>query len=218
MAKDGVVVVGDSLLGYTERRAYVYWDINPDLLSEKKGAIETPYIELETFRYATHQHIAHIYTTRWSEVIRAYQPITERTLLFNYKLLQISNRWAYVYQDTRERIGYTEGLFTTTPLILKYPKYYNWNYIPQVINPEFNVWSYYNLDTDNITLKIVSDKGTSIYLNSGINRDKFVIKKISKHTWKIKVYVDHVFEPGEKVSLYVTMYDVKGNHLKPGMW
>ena len=218
MAKDGIIVVGDSLLGYTERVSYVYWDVNPDLISEKEVLIETPYIEIETFRYITHEHIDHLYTTRWSELIRAYQPVTEQIVTFNHKLIQFSNRYVYVYQDTRERIGYTEGLFTQTPLVLKYPKYYNWNYIPQIITPEFNVWSYYDLDTDNITIKIVSSKGTQIYLNSGINKDKFVIEKVASHQWKIKVYVDHVFEPGEKVSVYVTMYDVKGNYLKPGLW
>ena len=218
MANDGVVVVGDSLQGYTERNIYVSWDINPDLRNERKAGIEIPYYRFHNFRYATHEHIDHIYTTRWSEVVRAYQPITERSVIFNYKQLVTTSRHVYVYQDTRERVGYTEGLFTQTPLLLKYPKYYNWSYIPQVINPEFKVWSYYDIDEDNITIKVISSNGKRVILNSGVNKDKFSIQKLTEHTWKITVYIDEVFEPDEKVSVYVTMYDIKGNELKPGFW
>jgi len=218
MASEGVIVVGDSVEGYTERRIYVYWDINPDQTTERNCVIETPFYRIDDWRYATHEHIDHIYTTRWGLVVRAYQPITERTAYLNYKLIQVSNRYGYVYQDTRERHAFTEGLLTQTPLILKYPKYYNWKFIPQIINPEFNVWSYYDLDKDNITVKVLSDKGKQVILNSGTHKDKFVIEKVSKYVWKVKVYVDMVFEPGENVSVYVSMYDVKGNYLKPGLW
>jgi hypothetical protein len=218
MASEGILTVGDQIVGYSERNGYLYWDISPDLISERKVVIETPFYRLNSWRYGSYSAIDHIYTTRWAQVIRAYAPITERRIVFNFKLIQWSERTAYVYQDTRERIGFVEGLFTQTPLLLKYPKYYNWHYVPQVLTPEFYIWSFYELSTDDITLKIITDKGKQILLNSGKDKDKFKIEKVGDKKYKITVYVDEIFEEGEKVSVYLSAYDVKGNELKSGFW
>ena len=47
-----------------------------------------------------------------------------------------------------------ESFVRATPVILKYPKYHNWEYIPRKITPEFDVWSYYELDENSINLTI----------------------------------------------------------------
>ena len=218
MASEGILVVGDKVVGYTERNGYLYWDISPDLLSERKIVIETPFYRITNWRYVALEKIDHIFTTRYARVERAYQPITERKILLSYKLLQWSDRKIYAYQDTRERTIFVEGLFTQTPLLLKYPKYYNWHYVPQVLTPEFYIWSYYPLDENEITLKVVTDKGKKIVLNSAKDREKFKIEKLKNKKYKVTVFIDEVFEEGEKVSIYLSAYDIKGNELKPGFW
>lgn len=218
MASEGVLVVGDSIQGYTERNGYLYWDISPDLRDERKAFLEEPFYRVTTWRYGATRAIAHIYTTRWAQIKRAYQPISERKVYLSYKELHYSIRTAYVYQDTRERLGYTEALFTQTPLVLKYPKYYNWHYIPQILNPKFRIWSFYDLDLDSITLKITTDKGKLILLNSGKDKDKFKVEKIADKIYEVTIYVDQIFDEGEKVNLYLSCYDEKGNLLKDGFW
>ena len=218
MASEGIVTVGNQVVGYSERNCYCYWDINPDLTSNRDTVIEEPFYRLENYRYCIYNEIDHIYMTRWAYLVRAYAPITERHIKFNFKKVWYSNRIIYYYLDTRERLAFTEGLLTQTPLILKYPKYYNWNYIPQVINPEFYVWSYYKLDESSIILKVVSSSSTSITINSGLNPDKFKIEKVSKYMYKVRCYIEHIFEQGDQVSIYVSLNDEKGNYLKPGLW
>ena len=215
---DGIIIVGSQTIGFTERRVYVYWDIPPDLLSDRHSYMENPYRLFINTRYAGCNYIQHIYITRWVHVEYEPTPITEREVYLEYSLCQISERHIYFYPDSRERMVFAEGLFTQTPLLLKYPKYYNWNYIPQIISPEFIIWSFYPLDEDNITLVISTDQGTHLRYNSGTNPDSFRIEKITEEQYKVTVFIDHEFNNSEVVTCYLTAFDTKGNHLKDGMW
>lgn len=218
MADNGIIIIGGQVTGYSERNVTVLWDIAPDLISERHILIETPYFELFTSRYVTHQHIQYVYCTRWMICKVEEIPLTERKIFVHYALCTKSERTIYYYPDTRERLMFTEGLYTQTPLLLKYPKYFNWSYIPQVINPEFKIWSYYDLNELDITVKITSVAGFILYMNSGVHKDKFIISKDNEYIYTITVIIDHVFDPSDTVSCHVTAFDIKQNYLKPGMW
>jgi len=218
VADNGVVIIGGRTIGYTERNVHVYWDIAPDLITERTFHTPMPYYLIPNSRYVTHEHIQHVYITRWCHVEYDPQPISERHIFMHYALCAHSERKIYYYPDTRERWVFSECLLQNTPLLLKYPKYYNWNYIPQILNPEFILWSFYHIDESDIALQLMGSTGTNIYLNSGTAPDKFDIIQIAPDQFKITVHVDHVFEPNETVTCYLTAYDIKGNYLKPGMW
>ena len=217
LTTDGILILAGQTIGYTEREVYVSWDIAPDLLTHRFFYNEEGFYRKSTYRYGTHEHIAYYYITRWIHVEYTPTPITERNVYVHYALCGIDSRTCYYYTDTRDRIVFAEGLYTNTPLLLRYPKYYNWAYIPQVLNPEFRVWSYYDIIESDITLKVVSDNAT-IYVNSGTDPDKFTVIKETNNIYKIKVNVDHVFDPNETVTCYLSLYDVKDNYLKDGMW
>lgn len=218
VADNGIIILGDNTLGYTERNIYVYWDISPDLTSQRHIALEVPFYRVMSSREIAHQHIQYIYATRWMHVEYEPTPITERKIFIHYALCLTSERVVYYYPDTRERLIYTECLLINTPLLMKYPKYYNWNFVPQILSPNFILWSFYELDIANISLQIIGSSGTSIIKNSLSHKDSFTIEPISEYQYSITVTIDHVFSPGETVTCYLTAYDMKGNYLKPGMW
>lgn len=215
---DGIIIVGGQTIGFTERQVYVYWDIAPDLRSNRFGFCENPYYVRSTARYIDHVHIQYLYITRWVHVEYDPIPTADRWVYVHYARCEHSERTIYWYPDTKERYVFAEGLLTNTPLLLKYPKYFNWNYIPQVLNPEFRIWSHYPIQEDDITLKITTDQGTIIYINSGTHPDKVEIVPDGEKIYKITFHVDHVFDPGEVVSCFLSLYDVKNNYLKDGMW
>lgn len=218
MSDNGIVVIGGQTIGYTERNVYVYWDVSPDMSTERQFSIETPYYTINTARHVFYEDIQHIYTTRWVSMHYTPLPVSDRQMFVYYSQCMKSERFVYYHPDTAERLIYVESLLTTTPLLMKYPKYFNWNYVPQIVNPEFIVWAHYPLDLSNITLKITSTNGVLLSLNSGTNPDKFSIASIGNNQYKITFYVDYVFDPGDVVTCYVMAYDIKGNYLKPGMW
>lgn len=217
MADNGIIIIGDQTIGYTERETYVYWDISADVQSERTCFIETPYYLLSSARAVAMNYIQYIYSTRWTTYAQQIIPLSERFVFVHYSKCYSSERQTYYYPDTRERLAFAEGLLTQTPLLMKYPKYHNWNYIPQVLNPEFMLWSFYDLAEEDITVKMIGSTGTSVTVNSGVD-DVFTITKVADKQYKIKVIIDHTFDPGETVTCYITAYDVKGNHLKSGMW
>jgi hypothetical protein len=177
MANDGVIVVSDQTIGYTERLVHIQWDITPDSMTEREITLLKPYYSLNSTRNVAFVRIQYIYVTRWVAVSYTPIPISERSVFVHYSSRTMSERYVYYYPDTRERLAFFEGLFTNTPLLLKYPKYLNWNYVPQVLVPEFIIWSYYPLDLDNIVIKLVGSSGTILTLNSGVHQDKFVIAR-----------------------------------------
>jgi len=177
MANDGIVVVSDQTIGYTERLIHVQWDITPDLMTERELTLLKPYYSLYSARSINFARIQYLYMTRWIFLNYTPIPITERNIYVYYSLKTMSERYIYYYPDTRERLCYVESIFTNTPLLLKYPKYFNWTYIPQILTPEFIIWSYYPLDMDNVTIKIVGSSGTIINLNSGAHKEKFKITR-----------------------------------------
>ena len=218
VADNGIIIIGDQTIGYSERDTYIYWDVSSDMSSDRSCAIAVPYYQLINSRYVATEHIQHIYATRWVHIEYTPEPISERYIFMHYAACMHSERTVYYYPDTRERLMFVEGLLTATPLLMKYPKYYNWNYVPQILNPQFTIWSHYDLEETDVTLKIISSGGATIYLNSGTSPDAFSIEKTNDTTYVITVAVDHVFEPTETVTCYLTAYDVKDNYLKPGMW
>jgi len=218
MANEGFFVVGDHLLGYTERTALVQWDIAPDLRSDRFVAITTPFYRIFDARYGTQRHILHAYMTRWVTTVVDGPPGTERMVYVLGVECHTSDRMGYFYLDTGVRYGIAEGLYTNTPLLLKWPKYHNWAYVPEILTPEFQIWSFYELDTSDIQIKIVGAETGTVVLHSGRDRDKFEIEKISDNIYQIKVIVDTQFQDGEQLTCYVSAHDVKGNWLKPGIW
>lgn len=218
MADNGVIVVGGGTIGYSERNIYVYWDISADLSSDRSFLIETPYYVVANSRYIAHQHIQYIYNTRWMHIEYEPIPVTDRTIYVHYSKCFTSERSLYYHPDTHERMIYVEGLMTNTPLLMKYPKYFNWSYVPQVVNPEFIIWSFYDLDYSNVVLKLTSTNGVLLTLNSGTAPEKFDIQELSNNQYKITIFVDYVFDANDIITCYITAYDIKGNYLKQGMW
>ncbi len=218
MADNGIIIIGDQTIGYSERDVYVYWDLSADFTNERSCVLSEPYYQVVNSRYVITDHIQYVYTTRWTGLEYDPIPITERYVFMHYAKCEHSERTVYYYPDTRERLMFVEGLLTNTPLLLKYPRYFNWNYVPQILNPEFTLWSHYALEEGDITLKLMSSSGTTILLNSGSTPDLFTITKITDTQYNVVVSVDHTFDPGDTITCYLTAYDVKDNYLKPGMW
>jgi len=217
-ANEGVILIGSEVLGYTERTIYVKWDIAPDLRVERFCYIENPYYLIWDARFIAENYILHTYTARWIGCNYKGPPITERKVLVFYGECRFSVRTVYYFPDTSYRYAYAESIYTTTPLLLKYPKYYNWNYIPQVLSPEFRVWAYYPIVKQSVTLKLLTDRGKTIVISYTTSPDKVEIVKESDKIYKITFTVDEVFDPGEKVDCYLSLYDIKGNYLKDGLW
>lgn len=218
MPDSGVLVIGDQIIGYSERYIYVNWDIAPDVCVEVQAVLEMPYLGVSSVRYVYHEHVKYSYSNKWCSILYTPIPVSDRYIYLKYALHSNSERYAYYDIDTSIRYCFCESLLTQTPLLLKYPKYINWEFIPQIINPEFKIWSHYELDEDNISLHLTSDNGVNIFLNSGVNKSIFNIVKNSDKVYTITCYVDHVFSNDETITCYLTLFDKKGNHLKDGMW
>ena len=218
MADNGIIIIGNLTTGYTERETYVYWDVAPNTLDERTMALAEPYYLEWTAVYSAINYILTIYTTRWTCMDYTPTPMSEITTYLCYSELAWDERTCYFYLDTRDRWAFVEGLFTNTPLLMKYPKYYNWSYVPQVLNPQFILWSYYPLATNDITVKLMSVAGASVIVNSGTDASKFTLTPIGNNLYQIDVNVEHTFNTGDQVTCYITAYDTKGNYLKPGMW
>jgi len=228
MPNSGVYTVGDKVIGYTERKVVFKSDISPDLRTERKIVLEQPYIVKLTWRYITYNHIAHYLSVRHLLIQRPEKPyFSERKIFLKWKLSFQSTRKIVVQTDIWTRKCFVESLYTNTPLLLKYPKYYNWEYVPQVLNLEFHIWSFYKLEENDITLYIVSKNNPNrkpIILNSGKDKSKFKIEIIKTYPnnkgflYKIQIFPDVIFNIGEELEISLVCYDVKGNYLKQGLW
>lgn len=218
MADNGIIIIGGQTIGYTERNVYVYWDIASDMTSERGVALSAPYYLVPNARYTALNYILSAYTTRWTSLTYQPTPISERSVFMHYSQCVRSERGIYYHPETGNRLVFVEGLLTNTPLLMKYPKYFNWSYVPQVLNPEFILWSYYDLAVNDITVKLVSTAGITASANSGTDKSLFNIETLANHQYRVTVNIAQVFAPGDTVNCYVTAYDVKGNYLKPGMW
>lgn len=219
MADNGIIIIGDQTIGYSERETYVYWDIAADAQSERSIILHPPYYLISNSRHTALNYIHTLYATRWTAMEYTPNPTSDRYVYLHYSLCVKSERTTYYHPETGNRLVFVEGLLTNTPLLMKYPKYYNWNYVPQVLNPEFILWSFYPLATSDITVKLLAtNSGSSVVKNSGVDSNDFIIETLSNKQYKITVNIDHTFNPGDTVTCYVTAYDTKGNYLKPGMW
>jgi len=235
----GVIVVGDQTIGYTERLTCLRWDIPADVVTERSAYTEDPFYLFYTTRYSTQNYILTTYSTRWTSYVVEQQTYSEKYIILDYAKREVTERHYYYYPDSANRFLFVQGLLTNTPLLLKYPKYFNWNYIPQIVNPRFDIWSFYPLEKNDLTLKIVGSSGTILYYNYGISQDSFLIEEFPQSPpppppvgsilppgpldpppcrYRITVYVNHVFENEETINCYLTVFDSKGNYLKDGMW
>jgi hypothetical protein len=223
----GVYTVGDKIIAYTERQFIVKYDVSPDLRSERQFNLEQPYTVYTSWRYFSFNYILHLLSQRQFVIVRSEKPyFEERNFFIQWCHLDYTDRKFFVQLDIWKRNFIVESLFTNTPLLLKYPKYYNWDYVPQILNLEFNVYSFYDLEEDDITVYInsLTNPEHSIILNSGLDKDKFEIKVISEYPnnkgkiYQIKVYVPIVFDVGEEIQISLVCYDKKGNYLKKGLW
>jgi len=218
MADDGIIIIGNQTIGYTERQTYIYWDITPNMVDERHMFIASPYYLVSNSRYTAQNYLLTIYSTRWTGLDYTPIPMSEVTIFLHYSQCVWSERSVSYHPETGNRMMFVEGLMTNTPLLMKYPKYYNWSYVPQIVNPQFILWSFYPLATNDITVKLTSDTGASVSVNSGTDPDKFSIVPLSNKQYQITANVDHTFATGDHVTCYLTCYDTKGNYLKPGMW
>jgi len=214
----GVIVVGDLSLGFTERLTTLRWDIPADVVTERTCYIADPFYMFYSTRYCDYNYLQTSYITRWITYGLEIGYVSEITIMLDYCKTIFDDRVCIFYPDTSERMIFVESLLTNTPLLLKYPKYFNWNYIPQVLNPEFVLWSFYPLETEDITLKLVGSNGGMSIVNSGINPESVLIEHISERQYKITVMIAHVWDHGEIVNCHLSVFDVMGNHLKDGMW
>ena len=218
MPESGVLIIGDQIIGYSERYIYNCWDVPTDIKSNRYCAIVKPYLNVYGARYAYHNHVRYMYSGRYASINYTPIPCSDRYVFVNYLIAGKSDRYAYFYEDTGWRYCFYDCLLTQTPLLLKNPKYTNWEYIPQIINPEFKIWSHYELNENDISLHITSDNDANIFLNSGINKSSFSIVKESEKIYNITVYVNHVFDNDETINCHLTLFDKKGNYLKDGLW
>jgi hypothetical protein len=218
MANSGVINLQEYIIAYEERNVYIYFDVPADAKTERSIITVEPFIREITTRYVYQEWIAYLYVNRW--VTQNYVPIivSDKYIYQKSYLRQFSDRYITYYQDTGYRYVFCEGLITQTPLLLKYPKYYDWTYVPPVISPTFQIWSFYPIDNSNITIFITTDKNRNFYIHSGNNFNAFKIKQLSDKIYEITVSVDAVFDYGEKITCQLSLYDIKGNYLKPGIW
>jgi len=218
MPGTGIGILSDWFTDQNERNIYVYWDITPDRRDERIGKLGLSYIEKFSARNIIYEHILYTYISRWIGLYYQPTPITERNILIYWCQSFSSSRYIYYYLDESLRYCYIHGLLTSTPLLLKYPKYYNWDKLPRVLTPEFLIWSYYDLDENSVVVKVMSDKGYNKTFSKNLTPDKISIEKISDKIYKITVNIDNVFEDNEEVSIYISCFDKWGNYLKPGLW
>lgn len=222
MPDTGILVLGDQILGYSEVYFYCYWDISPDLSTERKCSIVNPFLRFYSAREVMHEHVQYLYTTRWMWIQYLPIPVSDRLVYQFYKQTEYSEISCYVLENTQEVKCTYESLLTQTPLVLKYPKYYNWEFIPQILNPEFQIWSHYDINPREVYLHITSDKGKNIFISSSISPEKVSITKSSpdpnNRIFKVSFVCDTIFDNGEVVTCHLSLFDVKGNHLKPGIW
>jgi len=217
--QSGLLVFGSVILGFDSRTCFVAFDVAPETKSERFIYVAPAYITYTTWRYAKYNYVLKIFTTRYTYIEYKGFPYDERKIKVLYGIKYIDERHCYYYFLHNEVKCYCEGLFTNTPLLLKNYKYNNWERIPNVITPEFYIWSFYPLDENSIELLIHNKtKDEYILLSSSTDKDKFKIEKVSNYVYKITVFVNEFFENGTVLDLYLSVYDIHGNYIKDGIW
>jgi len=218
MAQTGIITIGNFILGFDARTCYVEFDIAPELKSERH--IHTSAFERYTsWKYCVYEYILYTFTTRYIHFLEEGSPYSEKYSYVHWAVKRYDERYAYYEFIHNEVKCFCEGLFTHTPLLLKNFKYNNWQYIPNVITPEFYIWSFYELDINSVEI-MIHNKTTNEYIVYTYNtdKDKFEIEKLTDYVWKIKLSVDVFFENGTEIDIYISVYDVHGNALKEGLW
>ena len=224
----GVYTVGDKVIAYSERQFTIKYDISPDLRTERQFTLESPYVVYTSWRYFTQNYVLKALAERKFFIQRSEKPyFGERNFFIQWCHKTYSQRTFFVQKNIWIRNFVVNSLYTNTPLLLKYPKYYNWDYVPNVLTLEFKVYSFYPLSEDDITVYITSRTNPeehNLVLNSAIDRDKFEIKILSQYPnnrgfiYSIKVYVPVVFDYGEELEIGFSCFDIHGNELKKGLW
>jgi hypothetical protein len=104
---------------------------------------------------------------------------------------------------------------------MKYPKYYNNEFLPLVITPAFKVWGFYPLDLDTLTI-LVKDitNGREFLYNYGVNKEVFEVEETPATDGRGFIYSitvktpDLVFPPNTQIEIYIDVYDIYGNQIK----
>ena len=78
MPDSGVLVIGDQIIGYSERYIYVNWDIAPDVCVEVQAVLEMPYLGVSSVRYVYHEHVKYSYSNKWCSILYTPIPVSDR--------------------------------------------------------------------------------------------------------------------------------------------
>lgn len=219
----GFIDFGSYILGYRETYCYFYTDVSPDLQRNQTCYFGGAFLRYDRFYYGSFDSIL-------SRAIGYYiyhehlgPPYIHYRIFVHYADKRKSDWNCYYLIDTTTYYCYTESLFTNTPLVLKYPKYYNWYRIPQILTPKFTIWSFYDLDLTSIDIYIKYERNNRTImkiLNSALNRDKINIRRNNgnPNIYEIEAYFDDIIPENTEVEIGIACQDIKGNWLKDGLW
>lgn len=219
----GFINFGSYTLGYREITCYFYQDIAPELQRNQRCYLSGAFIRNDRFWYGSFNSLLSSFISFYIYHIHIGPPYTHFNIFIHYAEKR-KTEWKCSFNiDTSTFMCYTESVFTNTPLLLKYPKYYNWYRIPQVLTPRFTIWSYYDLDLTSIDVFIKytkSNKTILKILNSAVNKDKVIIKRRQENAqiYEIEAYFDDIIPENTEVEIGITCQDIKGNWLKDGLW
>jgi len=218
MANTGIITLGNYILGFDSRYCVFKYDVQPELKYEIK-CITSGFLRFNTWRYIHYNYIIKVFTTRYVHIVEEKKPYSEKKIYMLYGIRYKDERYCYYYYLQNEVKCYFESLFTQTPLLLKNYKYNHWERIPNLISPEFYIWSYYPIDEKSIEIFIHDKTNDRLIVYSYItDKDKFKIEKIKEKIYKVSLEVDVFFENGTELDIYISLYDIKGNYLKDGLW
>lgn len=213
-----VIAFQDKITGIDERYAGLSVYINPDLVSERNAFVPAGFVSYFNARLIQLRWYFHTFTTRYIGMDYLPIPVSDKRIFMLYAQRHCDDRYCYTELDTSWKYCFCEGKVVNTPLLMKYPKYTDVDYLPLVITPNFKVWSYYELDLNSLTVLIKDTTNNQEYLfNYANNKDKFRIiqhKTNNGFIYDITLYPDLVFMPNSKIEIYIDVLDIWGNRIK----
>jgi hypothetical protein len=232
LKQNSIVVYSDHIEGIDERYSGLKVYINPDLTSERNCYTPKGYLERYTAKICQSSWKFHTFTTRYCGQKYNPIPVSDKKIFMLYAQRECSDRYCYTILDTSWKYCYTEGKVTNTPLIMKYPKYYNLPELPLAIYVDFKVYSFYKLDLDTLYVLIKDKTNNKTWLfHYPKDKDKFKveIKKLPipsrlegkvlhkderNFEYHIILYPNITLEPSSEIDIYVSVYDIFGQPIK----
>lgn len=220
----GFLDFGSYLLGWRETNCYAYFDVPSDLQRNIDIFVPQPFIRKETWLYCSYDYVLNTFFSVYTFAPHQGNPYRHINVFYNYALKLKNDINCFYYINTQDILCFVESAFTNTPLVLKYPKYYGWERVPQILSPRFTIWSYYEIDISSINVYIRYQNAENQYvlsiLNPMVHKDKVIVKRDvgNDKIYIIEAYFPDVIPPNRKVEIGISLQDVKGNQLKQGFW